>query len=186
MGDSITHFWEWRHPKLWEKFTKGRTVINSGFGGDGTQQVLWRLTHGELDGYTAKNVVLMIGTNNNSDRHTKPENVAKAIITIVELIKAKQPKAQIILHPIFPRGDSEKCVDFFGNSHAEARRRNDKTNAILKDYTAAHPEIVWLDINAKFLDKTGWVPRTIMGDAIHPTSKGYEIWMKELVPALKK
>ena len=26
LGDSIMHFWEWKHPESWAKFTKGRTV----------------------------------------------------------------------------------------------------------------------------------------------------------------
>ena len=32
----------------------GRTVLNLGYGGDKTQNLLWRMEHGELDGYTAK------------------------------------------------------------------------------------------------------------------------------------
>ena len=59
LGDSITHFWEWRHPESWAKFTKGRTVLNLGYGGDRTQNVLWRMEHGELDGYTARCVPVL-------------------------------------------------------------------------------------------------------------------------------
>ena len=33
MGDSIMHFWEWRHPQSWAKFTAGRKVLNCGYGG---------------------------------------------------------------------------------------------------------------------------------------------------------
>ncbi len=180
MGDSIVHFWEWRHPKSWAQFTAGRKVLNCGYGGDRTQHVLWRIAHGELDGYEAKAVVLMIGTNNNSSKDTKPENVAKAIEKIIAQIKAKQPKAKIILHPIFPRGNSAQSA-----RHAAARARNDQTNALLKDFAAAHPEIVWVDFNDKLVDETGWVPKAIMADEIHPTDKGYEFWMEVLAPVLK-
>ena len=72
LGDSIMHFWQWKHPASWAKLTKGRTVLNLGYGGDCTHNVIWRVEHGELDGYDAKCVVLMIGTNNNSSKHTKP------------------------------------------------------------------------------------------------------------------
>ena len=101
VGDSIMHYWEWRHLAKWSALTNGRTVLNLGYAGDRTQHVLWRIEHGELDGFTAKNVVLMIGTNNNSSDNTDPANVAKAIEEIIARIREKQPGAQIILHPIF-------------------------------------------------------------------------------------
>lgn len=179
MGDSIMHFWEWHHPQSWAKFTSGRTVINCGYGGDRTQNVLWRIQHGELDGYEARAVVLMIGTNNNSSEGTRPENVAKGVETIVAEIRARQPKAKIVLHPIFPRGDSAQSA-----RHAAARARNDRTNELLRQFASAHPEIVWVDFNAKLVDETGWVPKEIMADQIHPTDRGYEIWMEALAPVL--
>ena len=80
LGDSIMHFWEWKHPQSWATFTAGRTVLNLGYGGDRTQNVIWRINHGELDGYDAKCVVLMIGTNNNTFENTDPANVAAARI----------------------------------------------------------------------------------------------------------
>ena len=92
----------------------------------------------------------------------------------------KQPGAQLILHPIFPRG-----VSADSKRHAAARQRNDKTNALLKAYAAAHPEITWIDFNDKMIDSTGWVPRAIMADEIHPTDAGYELWMDAILPRLK-
>ena len=174
VGDSIMHFWEWKHPQSWTKLTQGRTVLNLGYGGDRTQNVLWRIAHGELDGYKAKNIVLMIGTNNNSSNDTDPANVAKAVEKIAAEIRAKHPEAQLILHPIFPRGVSAES-----KRHSAARARNDKTNALLKEYAAAHPEITWIDFNDKMVDASGWVPRAIMADEIHPTDAGYDLWMDE-------
>ena len=181
VGDSIMHFWEWKHPASWTKLTQGRTVLNLGYGGDRTQNVLWRIAHGELDGYKAKNIVLMIGTNNNSSHDTDPANVAKAVEKIAAEIRAKHPEAQLILHPIFPRGASAES-----KRHADAKARNDKTNVLLKEYAAAHPEITWIDFNDKMVDQTGWVPRTIMADEIHPTDAGYDLWMDAILPRLRK
>ena len=181
IGDSIMHFWEWKHPENWKKFTANRTALNLGYGGDRTQHVLWRIAHGELDGYDAKCIVLMIGTNNNSGKDTKPENVANAIELIVSKIREKQPNAKLVLHPIFPRGNSAQSV-----RHAEARVRNNKTNELLKQFAEKDGKIVWVDFNDKLVDATGWVPKSIMRDEIHPTAEGYDIWAAALAPVLGK
>ena len=181
MGDSIMHFWEWKHPASWAKFTHGRRVINCGYGGDRTQHVIWRIEHGELDGYAARAVMLMIGTNNNSSDGTDPANVAKGVEKIVALIRARQPKAKIILHPIFPRGESAQSA-----RHGQARVRNDRTNALLKTFAQANPDIAWVDFNDRLVGPDGWVPREIMADEIHPTDKGYDIWMDAVNPVLSQ
>ena len=177
-GDSITHFWEWKHPDSWAALTNGHSVLNCGYGGDRTQHLLWRLEHGELDGYTAKNVAILIGTNNNSSKDTKPEDVADAVQRIVAVVKEKQPQAKILLHAIFPRGES-------GNTrHSAPRLRNDATNVLLVKLAAKDPSVIWVDVCLKFLDETGWVPKSMMGDGIHPTEAGYAIWSAELKKAL--
>jgi beta-glucosidase len=179
LGDSIMHFWEWKHPKSWAKLTAGRKVLNLGYGGDRTQNIIWRINHGELDGYEAKCVVLMIGTNNNSSNSSKPEDVAGGIEKIVNMIRAKQPKAKIVLHPIFPRGDSAQS-----QRHAAARERNDRTNVLLKQFAEKDGKLVWIDFNDKLVDATGWVPKSIMPDQIHASAAGYDIWMKALAPVI--
>ena len=175
VGDSIMHFWELKHPASWGKFSSGRSVLNLGYAGDKTENLIWRIEHGELDGYEAKVVILMIGTNNNTKPTTDPANVAAGIEKAVSLIRKKQPKAKVVLHPIFPRGaaaDSEM--------HASARARNERTNGILEAFAKANPDIQWVDFNARFLDASGWVPKSLMDDQIHPTDAGYDIWMKAL------
>jgi lysophospholipase L1-like esterase len=69
--------------------------------------------------------------------------------------------------------------------HAAARKRNKKTNEMLKQFAEKDGKIIWIDFNDKLLDKNGWVPRSIMRDEIHPTEAGYDIWMKALEPVIK-
>ena len=181
LGDSIIHFWEWKHPESWKKFTAGRTVLNLGYGGDMTQQVIWRINHGELDGYTARTIVLMIGTNNNTSDKSNPTNVAAGVEKIVSMIREHQPQAKIVLHPIFPRGNSAQSA-----WHSKARVRNDATNVLLKKFADADGSIIWVDFNAKLVDETGWVPKSLMADQIHPSDAGYELWMEALAPVIGK
>ena len=180
VGDSITHFWEWAHPAAWAKLVKGgRRVLNLGYGGDGTQNVIWRIEHGELDGYRAKVVVLMIGTNNNSGKRNKPEDVARATIKIIEMIRARQPQAKLVVHPIFPRGLSAE------DDNTVKREKNARTSAAVKAYVDLHPEIAWVDFNDRLVDGTGWVPKAMMTDGLHPTDKGYDVWLQALEPFLQ-
>ena len=177
LGDSIVHFWEWKHPESWAKFTNGRTVLNLGYGGDRTQNVLWRMERGELDGYAARCVVLMIGTNNNSAKNSDPAAVAEGVKKIVAGIRSRQPTAKVILHPIFPRGRSADSA-----GHAAAKLRNDKTNTLLRQFAEEDGKLVWVDFNDKLVDSSGWVPKSLMADEIHPTAAGYDIWMDALAP----
>ena len=174
IGDSITHFWEWLEPVKWAEFTAGRTAINLGYGGDHTEQVVWRIEHGELDGYVAKNVVLMIGTNNNLLK--AKANIVKAIGKIVGMIRERQPSAKIILHPIFPRG---RKFDWANPHIAEI-------NVMMKRFADEDGRVAWVDFNAKLVDESGFVPESIMEDGLHPTAAGYGIWQSALEPVLVK
>jgi hypothetical protein len=60
------------------------------------QQLLWRLQNGELDGYQAKAVVVMIGAVNLL-RGNSAESTTAAITACVDEIKKRQLHAQILL-----------------------------------------------------------------------------------------
>ena len=113
--DSITNGWEQkgRGPEQLKKyFSEGDwKMLNLGYSADRTEHVLWRLDNGELDGYEAKCILLMIGTNNAG--HFKkfsdepPADTILGIREILKKIRAKQPKAKVVLTAIFPRGANE-------------------------------------------------------------------------------
>jgi len=60
VGDSITIQWG----DSWKKHFPELKAVNIGIGGDKTQNVLWRLDHGGVEGLQPKAIVLMIGNNN--------------------------------------------------------------------------------------------------------------------------
>ena len=179
LGDSIMHFWEWRHPASWAAFTAGRRVLNCGYGGDGTQHVLWRIAHGELDGYTARNVVLMIGTNNTGHRPLEqetPEDTAAGIKAILDKIGQKSPATKVLLLAIFPRGATPQDA---------CRKRNEAVNAEIQKF-ADNKRVFWMNINDKLLQADGTLSKEIMPDLLHPNAKGYEIWAQAIEPFVKK
>ena len=67
-GDSITRRWgATDYPELlanWKQNFFGWNAADFGWGADRTQNILWRLENGELDGVNPKVIVLLAGTNN--------------------------------------------------------------------------------------------------------------------------
>ncbi len=43
-----------------------------------------------------------------------------------------------------------------------------------------------MDINDKFLDKDGTLPKDIMPDYLHPSAKGYQIEAEAIEPMVKQ
>ena len=41
-------------------------------------------------------------------------------------------------------------------------------------------KVFYRDIGSIFLDEGANIPRDIMSDGLHPTTKGYELWAKEV------
>lgn len=173
-GDSITHNWDRDNiggPMLAE-LRKTYSVLNLGYSGDRTEHLLWRGENGELDGYKAKVVMLMIGTNNTWHRKDRPADIAAGVKRILELIARKQPGAKTLLLPIFPFGDKAEHPN---------RVNNEQVNALVKGY-ADGKQVIWVDFNAKFLDGQGDVVKW-MPDRCHPNAAGYrEIWLPSVLP----
>ena len=178
IGDSITHFWggapvarQRNGPEVWEKFYSKRNAVNLGFGWDRTENVLWRLKHGELDGAMPKVAVLLIGTNN-LDTNT-PDEIADGIRAICAELHARLPETKILLLSILPRGQKP-------NAHrvklAEVNARTAKLNG--------QGGVTVLDIGAKFLQPDGSIAADVMNDFLHPTAKGYAIFAEAIEPTL--
>lgn len=172
LGDSITAGWGSKK-EIWDKAFGAYKPANFGIGGDRTQHVLWRITHGELDGIKPKAVVLMIGTNNSGS--DPAEGIAKGVTAIVETIRAKQPQAKILLLAVFPRGEKA--------SPNPGREKLAKVNEIIAKLHDGQ-NIHFLDIGAKFLQPDGSLTKEIMPDFLHLSAQGYQIWADAISPKL--
>lgn len=182
LGDSITHNWEVKGKGLdvFREIQKKYDVLNIGYSSDCTEHVLWRITDGgELDGYSAELVMLMIGTNNTGHRTAEeepPHVTAFAIKEILKVVRSKQPKAKIVLLPIFPRGAS---------AEDPKRVRNEKVNAEIKNF-ADGKDVFWVDFNAKLVDEKGDT-KFCMPDRLHPNTAVYRnIWLPAIKPYLER
>ena len=186
IGDSITHFWggppEGVHrangPQSWEQAFGGIPVLNLGFGWDRTQNVLWRLSHGEFDGLHPRTVIVNIGTNNltgtENARANTPAEVVQGILAIHAMVRAKSPDSRIIVMGVFPRGYSPS---------SPLRTPILEVNRLLARALATTPATTFLDIGAQFLEPDGTLPQKLMSDGTHPTDEGYKLWAKALIGA---
>lgn len=171
IGDSIVHAWELEGEAAHNKYFKHLKTLNLGFAGDRTEHVLWRIAQGEIDNIEAKNIILLIGTNNAGHRHDKPEDIAAGIQLILESIRQKLPSSRIILTAIFPRSR---------NRNKRMRIAIEASNAIIQRF-ANNNQIQWFDINEHFLDGEGVLNESVMPDLLHPNSAQYEVWARELI-----
>ncbi|MGW8392627.1 GDSL-type esterase/lipase family protein [Pseudoduganella sp. HUAS MS19] len=176
IGDSITEGWEKEGRAVWQRHYARHDAVALGFGGDHTENVLWRLRHGEVDGLAPEVAVLMIGTNNAGDRHDDPKATAAGIKAIIDELRSRLPRTRILLLAIFPR--EEQPAAFL-------RRLNESVNSIISSF-ADGEHVFYANINASLLNADGSLSRDIMPDLLHPHEKGYEIWARSLEPILQK
>ena len=176
LGDSLTHFWS-GEPKAkrvagkesWEKWIAPHHPINLGYGWDRTENVLWRLRHGEIAGLKPKAFVVLIGTNNLSG-FNPPAETAEGVAEVCRELRRQAPQAKILLLAILPRQAKPDAT----------RQRVTDTNKLLQAQMllkSQGPQIadVYLDLTDKLVEADGSILKETMNDYLHPTNKGYEV-----------
>ena len=172
VGDSITA--RWGNGENWQKHWGKYRAVNMGIGGDRTQNVLWRLQNGDLDGYEAKLFVVMIGTNNLWGKTASPEEAAAGVKAVLDLIQSKQPKAKILLMSILPTGEKPN----------PGRDLRAETNKLISKFAGG--PIEYVDIWDKYLDANDMVSKEVMHDFLHLGGKGYDIWAEAISAKVKE
>lgn len=169
IGNSITHYWggepgRENGSQSWKKQMLPAGFFNLGYGWDRIENVLWRVYHGELDGYQADEVVMMIGTNNlglNPD-----EEIVEGLQFLLKQINIRQPKAKIKVVGLLPRRDKETEVK---NINGQISKM-----AALNNYT-------FLDVGYRLLSKSGKIDESLFLDGLHPNEKGYSLIVDDII-----
>lgn len=172
-GDSIMNRWETTGKPVWSQHYAG-IAADFGIEGDRVENVLWRLSKGQLDGMDPKVVVLMIGTNNSG--RNSAEEIATGIRHLVTEYETRCPHAHIILLGIFPRGET---ADDGG------RRKVAAVNELIRHLDDGQ-RISYVDIGPKMIEPDGTITRSMMPDFVHPTLKGYQFWQEAIQPIIDK
>lgn len=173
LGDSITEGWEGAGAKKLAELRQTFTVLSAGYSGDTVPTLRWRVENGEIDGFQAKFVMVMIGSNDAQwIPGSTPESIAAGIRDLVKAIQRKQPGAKILVSSIFPRG--EKPDD-------PLRIKTAAVNRCL-DGIADGKTVFFTDFSKAFISADGTIPKSLMPDFLHPGPAGYDAWFDAALP----
>jgi beta-glucosidase len=175
VGDSITIQWG----DSWAKHFPDRKAVNIGIGGDKTQNVLWRLDHGGVEGLQPKAIVLMIGNNNLFfTPETGIEAAANGIEMCVKNLRETFPEALIVLAKILPAHAP-------GNRFYEDIKLTNAALDLLK--LESDPKVRVLDLTAEFTNADGTLKKDLFTpDHIHLSPAGYAVYAEKLRPLLEE
>jgi lysophospholipase L1-like esterase len=181
-GDSITRRWgATDYPDLlanWKRNFFGWNAADFGWGGDRTQNILWRLENGELDGVNPKVVVLLAGANNVGSQSVPEQareasdEITRGLQAILRVIQTKAPAATVIVMGIFPRNDNIASLPIIDSINHNLSKLADGQ------------KIRYVSINEKLADSNGKLFDGMMNakDKLHPTVKAYQVWADALKP----
>jgi GH35 family endo-1,4-beta-xylanase/lysophospholipase L1-like esterase len=177
-GDSITRRWgATDYPKLlahWRKSFHGWNAANFAWGGDTTQNILWRMRNGELDSVSPKVIVLQAGANNlpwhGPADDARVEATIEGIRAIVAEFQERVPDATVVMTALFPRTQNLALAPAINTI-------NEQIAAI-----ADGNRLRFLNLNDQLADSTGRLLPGMSSDGLHLEEPAYEIWARALKP----
>jgi len=171
-----------------------------GISGDTSTNLLWRMQNGELPSALNPSVFwILIGTNDMGVDWCSPEATLIGILRVVEELRAKKPGSTIVINGLLPRS--------FDRKHGFVARKRTRVidskpnppalwhdilviNGQLREFSMQHEGVEYFDASNIFLiDETLPVNKlqidvNLMGDYLHPTAKGYQVWGEKIVDKL--
>jgi len=179
IGNSITHFWSglpadnWhRGDDSWKKLFGKRRVMNMGFGWDRVENILWRIYHGELDGFSAQKIAMMVGTNNFGIN--KESDIAQGVRQVIEAVRLRQPQAEIYVQAIYPRrGGGQRMEQLNAIIETQVKELQQKDQKLF----FINPGEV---LKAEPGGESDVKEELYTGDGLHPNDKGYRLIAKKL------
>jgi lysophospholipase L1-like esterase len=192
-GDSITWYWSLgggTGQPMWKEAYGTYNPLNMGNSGDITPVMLYRAIHGNLDfakGQAPKVAVLLCGTNNFVVTQSAggkvqwglgvtcpPEDVAHGARAIAQVFRRRLPRTRVIMMGILPVSNTLKWA------------RCQQTNAVNAALTCNTEEVVYLDLQGRFLQSDGSLNTALFSDGTHLTLDGYRVWAESLAPIVSQ
>ncbi len=164
MGNSITEGWIRSRPEFFE----GKPWINRGISGQTTPQMLARFRQDVID-LEPEVVVILAGTNDIAG-NTGPlslEDTFGYLVSMTELARANG--IRVILSSVLP------AYDYPWSPGLEPNRKIPELNEMIREYTANHEGVMYLDYFSAMADKRNGLKAGLGSDGVHPNADGYAI-----------
>lgn len=157
-----------------ETVYKDYQAINRGFGGSTLNDANEYVDEIVLD-YKPRQVVIYSGENDIASGASAEETFNR-FATFFNHLRKGLPKAQITYVSMKQ-----------SPSRAKFSPELLKANSMIKAFIEKQKSADFIDVNAKMLDNEGAPrPELFLNDMLHMKQAGYEIWIKEITPHLKK
>jgi lysophospholipase L1-like esterase len=166
-GDSITEYMGNGNMDAFAKNFASLKPANFGIAGDSTDGLL---------GGHPKVASLMIGTNDIPTSKSADE-IAQSIAKIVETVRLNEPETKVLIMGLLPR-----CSPTDPNRE-KFNEKISQVNAEISQLSNGNT-IRYLDLGAKFEDAKGQARQDLLGDYLHPSHAGYEVWSDAIKPVI--
>lgn len=199
IGDSITDFWhldanpwfkgKWCGRQVWDESFSGtipeQKALNLGVSGDRIEHVLHRILpktkggSGWLDRQDLQpdTVFLLLGINNSFDAEDPAvESIFSGVRTTIAAIRARKPKARIVVQSLLPTDDPDK-------NSALVQPINARLRALVSN-SGPKARMEFLDLYPSFVDAAGLQRKSLFNDSLHPSLEGYAVWRDRLIAFL--
>ena len=203
IGDSLTQNWgrvggrrvrsdgiaSWYAPEV--NFAR-YGALNFGMAGDQTQNLIYRVENGQLDGLNPGLIVLMIGTNNRfapagnpgfpaadyvGPAHTA-EEIADGVLAAVQAIHAAAPNANVL---------TLSALRGLNNSDPDRVAINSASILVGQAFAIdENPKLHYLDFTESFRNADGTINGKMSGDGVHLSESGYAAWAQAIEPYVQQ
>jgi lysophospholipase L1-like esterase len=167
-------------------------ALNFGIAGDQTQNLIYRVKNGQLDGLDPGLIVLMVGTNNRfaptgnpgfpaadyvGPAHTA-EEIADGILAAVQAIHVAAPSANVL---------ALSALRGLNNSDPDRIAITSANSLVAQAFEADEdPKLHYLDITGAFRNADGTINGRMNGDGIHLSESGYAAWAQAIEPLVSQ
>lgn len=173
LGDSITDFYDL------DEYYEGLPVVNSGIGGNDTQDILDDMEN-RVYQYNPSKVFLLIGTND-IDHGDSLDSIVDNIEKILLEIRENRPYSELYLESIYPVMEGEKAVN--SRTNEKIMTINDK----LEEFCEKE-QITYIDMFDLLVDSSSekvQINPKYTKDGLHLSDEGYDVVTNEVKKYLK-
>lgn len=181
-GDSITELCPLSD--IYGSYTllTGLPVCNRGISAECTPSMLERFEKSVVEA-KPKNLVMLMGVNDLQQGIPREETLAN-IQKMIRRMKQESPGTNIILQALYPVSENRKSL-------YERFMIGKRTNAMIREFNvklaalAKEEGVLYVDMTETFADESGNLKEEYTVDGLHPSTRGYELAAKEILPLLE-